>query len=240
MASRLRALVVGDVKKIFRDDIRAIMSFVPIFLTVLVRFGVPPFTRVILPYFDLADYHLVILTVLTGMTPMMYGWLIGFLLLDDRDEKTLMAIAVTPLTKNGYLAYKITSLMILSLVLKLVLMPLTGLSGFNYSRFLPVSIMASLEAPLVALALAAFAGNKAEGLAMAKFLSLLNGVPVLPFFITSPLVYIAGIVPFFWLGTAILAFDSPWPVFWAHVLAGLVVHLVWLVVLLRIFDRRVE
>ncbi len=237
---RLSTLLVSEVKSTVRDEILLIIICVPIFLTLLVRFGEPPLRGLLIEFVDLRRHHLTIVAVLATMTPMMFGWLIGFKLLDDRDEHTLSAIAVTPLTKQGYLMYRTVLVFLLSAFLNTTLIPLTGLTGIDFARLVPISIMASFEAPIMALVLAAFAGNKVEGLAVAKFMGIFSAVPVLPLYISSPFVYVAGIVPFFWVGKAISLSNGPAGPYCAALTAGFVVHLAFLTAFLKIFNRRLE
>lgn len=237
---RLSMLLVSEVKSTVRDDILLIITCIPIFLTFLVRFGEPPVRALLIEYVDLSRHHLTIVAVLASMTPMMFGWIIGFKLLDDRDEHTLSAIAVTPLSKQGYIMYRTVLVVVLSAFLNTMLLPLTGLTGITFGRVIPISIMASFEAPIMALILAAFAGNKVEGLAVAKFMGIFSAVPVLPLYIDSPLVYTAGIVPFFWVGKTISLAVGPAGPYYLAIAAGLVVHLACLAVVLKIFNRRLE
>jgi fluoroquinolone transport system permease protein len=237
---RLSILLSSEIKSTVRDEILIIIACVPIFLTFLIRFGEPPLRNLFTGLVDLTRHHGTIVAVLTSMTPMMFGWLIGFKLLDDRDEHTISAIAVTPLTKRGYLIYRTVLVLALSFLLNTALIPLTGLSGIVFTRFVPVSLMASLEAPIMALVLAAFAGNKVEGLAVAKFMGIFGAAPALPFYIHSPFVYAAGITPFFWTGKALSISAGPAGPYIAAVAAGFAVHLVYLAVFLKIFNRRAE
>lgn len=237
---RLSTLLTSEVKSTIRDEILIIIACAPVFITFLIRFGEPPLRNLLDGMVDLTQHHGTTAAVLTSMTPMMFGWLIGFKLLDDRDEHVLSAIAVTPLTKRGYLVYRTVLSLVLSVLLSIVLIPLTGLKGFDFPRFLPVAVMASLEAPITALILAAFAGNKVEGLAVAKFMGIFAALPALPFYIHSPFVYTAGITPFFWVGKALSLSGGPFAPYIAAVAAGIIVHLLYLAVFLSFFNRRVE
>jgi fluoroquinolone transport system permease protein len=237
---RLATLLVSEAKSTVRDEILIILACTPVMLTFLIRFGEPLLRNLLDGLVDLSRHHGTIVAVLTSMTPMMFGWLIGFKLLDDRDEHTLSAIAVTPLTKRGYLVYRTILVLGLSALLNTVLIPLTGLRGIVFTRFIPVSLMASLEAPVTALILAAFAGNKVEGLAVAKFMGILSALPVLPFYITSPFIFAAGITPFFWVGKALSLSGGPFGPYITAVAAGFAVHVAYLALFLSIFNRRVE
>jgi fluoroquinolone transport system permease protein len=57
--------------------------------------------------FDLSVYYPLIMSFIAVAMPMIYGALIGFLVLDQRDDNTITALQVTPLTLVGYLGYRV-------------------------------------------------------------------------------------------------------------------------------------
>ena len=52
------------------------------------------------------------------------GWVTGFLLLEDRDEGTLLALDVTPVGKSGFLLYRVGVTATLAVALTLYAWPL--------------------------------------------------------------------------------------------------------------------
>ena len=61
--------------------------------------------------FDLRPYYDAFMGYfLVSLAPMMFGIVIGFLLLDECDDNTLMALQVTPLSLNNYLLYRLGQL----------------------------------------------------------------------------------------------------------------------------------
>ncbi|MFW5685537.1 MAG: hypothetical protein ACOC0O_02685 [Spirochaetota bacterium] len=236
---RFVAIAGVDARSVARDDVLQILAWVPPALVAIVRLGEPLLAGALEPGVTLADHHGVILTVLVILTPLVYGWVLGFLLLEARDERSLAAIAITPVSVEGYLAVRVAFLTALSLILTLSLVPLAGLSRFAFARLVPVAGMAALCVPLMALSLAAFAGNKVEGLAIGKFMAVLMIAPILPFYTTSPVAMIAGVIPFYWIGDAIAAMSGPPARYWASVAVGFVVHAVAAGLLLRAFRRRI-
>lgn len=111
----LQALGPIDTKSVSRDSLLRWMVFYPLLLAGLIRWGVPWLTvRLLMQFqFDLTPYYSLLMSFVLLMTPMLTGMVIGFLLLDQRDDQTLTALQVTPLTLSGYLVYRI-SLPILS------------------------------------------------------------------------------------------------------------------------------
>ena len=124
--------------------------------------------------------------------------LIGFLLLDERDENTLTALLVTPLPIGAYLAYRITLPLILGFVVTCVTYPLVGLAPISAVDLVVVAGLVSLGAPGAALFLAVFAENKITGLAFTKVLNAIGLIPVLAYFIQSDWQLLAGVLPAYW------------------------------------------
>jgi len=106
---KILTLSITDMKNIGRDSTLLLMLFGPIALFGILRFGVPFATAELSKAlsFDLTVYYPLILSFMGLIPSMLFGMLIGFLILDERDEEIIAFIAVTPLGKSGYLQYKI-------------------------------------------------------------------------------------------------------------------------------------
>lgn len=234
----INTLVVSDIKNITRDFILVFCLLLPVFLVLVFRFMIPFISGLIRPHFDLYPYFPFIFSLYLLVAPMLYGWVIGFLLLDERDENTLIAISITPLGKRGYLLYRIVILILVNYVFIMALAPLTGLMEVSILRLFPVAMLSSLEAPLFALMIASFARNKVEGLAFAKGLGLL----IIPCFVgltvPPPWHYLGGLFPTYWVTQSVLSMNGAAVTFILNITGGIVVHGVWLAVMVYIFDRR--
>lgn len=105
-----RSLGPIDLRSIRRDSLTSWMIFLPVLLALVMRWGVPAITtRLMEQYnFDLVQYYPVLLAYFfVGMCPMVFGAVIGFLLLDEKDDRTLTALQVTPLPLNSYILYRV-------------------------------------------------------------------------------------------------------------------------------------
>lgn len=229
---KIIALSRTEMKNITRDQFLLFITFLPVLLGVICRFGIPAVRQLVLPYFDLQEHYGFIMSFLIMMTPAMYGWVIGFTLLDDRDEDILTYISVTPLKRTGYLAFKIVGPVIFGFLWTYVVLIIAGLTPINFLKLLPVAIMASLEAPIFALVLAAFARNKIEGLAVAKLGGIVFIGPFIGYFIKSNWQILGGIFPTYWISKTYLASGA---IYWVSLLVGLVMHGIILVLLLKKF-----
>jgi fluoroquinolone transport system permease protein len=196
----LKALGPIDYKNIRRDPLLQWMVFTPLFMLAAVRWLVPWLAaRLEVQFgFDLAAYYPLLMSMITMAVPLIIGVVIGFLLLDQRDDHTLEALQVTPLSLDGYLVYRVampTLVAFLGTILVVWGSRLVDLDGLGV---LMASLAAAPYAPILALFYASLAQNKVQGLALNKA----SGVILLPalvaYFIEPPWQYLFGLAPTYW------------------------------------------
>jgi fluoroquinolone transport system permease protein len=106
--------------------------------------------------------------------------------LDERDDGTLTALRVTPISMMGYAFYRGGAAVFLSFAYVLVTL---RLSGFAPASLLPamaaVAFLSGLLSAVFAKVLATFAANKVEGMAVTKVLATLMLGPLAAYFIHS-------------------------------------------------------
>ena len=126
--------------------------------------------------------------------PGMIGFVIGFLLLDERDAGTLTALRVTPLSMRHYLAYRVAGTAGgRGTISTMIGYPLAGLSPIDLGpRWWPSRWSRESCRTALALVLATAAPNKVAGFAVVKVLNAVNLLPIAAFFIPVPLQYAAG------------------------------------------------
>lgn len=237
----LRSLGSSDVKRVQREGFLLLVLLIPLLTALLIRVGVPPLTVWLHARlgFDLSPYMpLIVSCLVIMMTPMAMGVLTGFMLLDERDERTLTAILVTPVPLEGYLAYRVTVPALLSL---LVLPPatlLTGLVTLSLSELMLVSLAASLIAPCIALFFAAFAANKVEGFGLQKLLNVFLLAPVAAYFVPTPYQYLAGVFfPAYWPLRAYWSLTEGAPGAWFYLLLALASLMILCLLFVRHFKQ---
>ena len=229
------ALSVNEFKNIYRDNFLVLIACLPVFIGLIFRFGVPIARKLLLPYFDLSLHYPFMMSMLIILTPSMFGWLTGFTLLDDRDEDILTYMSVTPVKKSGYVAFKIASPVVFTFFWTFVILIIAGLTPVNFLKLIPVAFMAALQAPIFALLLASFAKNKVEGLAIAKFGGMVFLAPFAAYFIKSHWSYLAGIIWPYWITKAYL---STGLLYWASIIIGIIIHLLYLKLFLIRFNHK--
>ena len=140
--------------------------------------------------------------------------LLGFSLLDNKDEDTMQTIAVTPISKAGYVNFKLVYTYVLSVISTLIILSGTKLlasdeyvlgafklfDNISHFQILVFGLSTSLLVPALGLVIVGLAKNKVEGFAYMKgsgFLMLIPMLVLLPTF-TGAGQYLLSIFPNFW------------------------------------------
>jgi fluoroquinolone transport system permease protein len=196
----VRALMQADSRLLWRDPLLGWILLLPFGMALLLRILVPQATEALFAAngFDLSPYHPLVMGGYLMTAPAVVGMVIGFLLLDERDARTLMALRVTPLSMQRYLAYRIVLPLIVGTLATLAGYPLIGVSPLPFTSLVPIALVASLWAPLLALVLATAAPNKVAGFAVMKALNAVNLLPAASFFLPLPMQLVAGVLPTYW------------------------------------------
>lgn len=233
---RFWRLLVSDALNVGRDPVlifSSLMSAIPAIALFLLRDTID---AAALEAFGVADFSRYIVPVALLLPAFLIGWVTGFLLLEDRDERTLTAIDVTPTGKGGFFLYRATvTALIAAAVTLLGLVLLLPAAGPGVQ--LLILVMVPAEAVIAALVLPAIARNKVEGLALTKLTNIASVVPLLAI-VPSPWRLLGGIVPSYWIGE-LLGLSGTAPLSLpAIAVAAMASHLAWGYLLYRLFVRR--
>jgi fluoroquinolone transport system permease protein len=235
------ALGLNDLRGVRRDSLLIGVAAMPWLMVLGLRVIVPSLAVWLVEahQFDLAPYYPLLLSLFCVLQiPLVVGMVTGFLILDERDDETLTALRVTPLSMANYAAYRATVAIALSACYSVICVLLSGLMlPAVLPSLLPIALVAGLLSPAIALLLAAFAGNKVEGMALTKGLGFLLLGPLAAYFIPGGWQLVAGVLPTFWLAKAFWS-ASAGEVVWPYLLVGLVYHLLLIGWLGRRFQAR--
>ncbi len=262
------SLLKYEFKNILKDRMNAFMLFYPLVMLLMAVYLFPIFFEN--PEFQnqsLEITMLIIVVMLLGFGYVIAGALLGFSLLDSKDEDTLQTIAVTPIGKRGYINFKLIYVYILSLIGTIVL--LSGIKIFavdayalqvgettirlfdNISHFeiLVFALSSSLLAPVLGLFIAGLSKNKIEGFAYMKSTGIIMLIPMLVLLDAFKGMgqYLLSIFPNFWGTQGVLLKLLPnFPMlstsynlgFYAYILIGALISFVFLVLSYRFFIKR--
>ncbi len=173
-------LTASELRNVRRDSMLRWMAAFPIVMALLLRWLVPLIDSNL--ELDLRPYYLLIMSTYAVLAaPVTMGFIVGILLLDERDNETLRALRVTPLSMRRYLAWKLTLPLGAVVVLTLLSIPLAGLIPFRID-YTGSAVVGALWAPILALAMVAFAKNKLQGFLLMRITNLLIFVPMAAWF----------------------------------------------------------
>lgn len=227
---KILALSMADFRNVIRDSTLILIFGGTVMLWALLRLVVPLVSVLVQDRFNfiLANYFDLIVSFLSLIPAMLFGLLSGFIMLDERDEEIISYMAVTPLRKTGYLTYKILAPMVVTFIFFFILIYTINLVSLPLKYAPGLAFLISFEAPMTALFLVAFAGNKVEGMALSKVLGMMYIAPFIAYFVNSPWQFLAGIFPPFWVTKAFLAAFRNNSFYWLYLIPGLFTHLAYI------------
>lgn len=138
-----------------------------------------------------------------GIAPLIAGAVAGFLLLDQRDDRTLLALRVTPMPLGAYLAYRLAAPTLVAWLATLAALAIGGGFGLGLAAVLLAALAAAPLAPVAALALAAFARNKVQGAALMKAASIFVIAPLAGLFLPTSWGALLAALPTTWVAWAV-------------------------------------
>jgi fluoroquinolone transport system permease protein len=212
-----------DLKNMGRDPLMRWFFLFPVAITLATRLIVPFMAQIIQGQFgfDIVPYYPLLQSFIVMTLPLIIGVVIGFLLLDQKDDQTLKALQVTPLSLNGYLVYRISLPMLISLGVTVFFLPLTGLTETNAWELAVVGTAAAPLAPLSALFFGSVAQNKVQGFALNKGMGIILVPPLIAYFVDSGWQLLFGIVPTYWPVKLFWVIESGGSNAWIYLLLGL-------------------
>lgn len=238
MLKKLSSLLSADLRLVSRDPMLYVMFAAP-FLTVLVlRFAVPVATELLLEHlqFDLGEHISFVAAFLAFIQAMLAGMVFGFIVLDERDEGVVAAIAVTPISRSGYIAYRLAVAGAFGLLFFLVVILSSRMMSVHLIRICLASLLAAVNSSFYLLFLSSAAGNKVEGLAVAKLGGLVFMAPVAGYLLPGLWQIPLAFVPTYWIVPVLY---YPIQDFLWIVPSMLLVHSAWFAIMYRWFQRKV-
>jgi fluoroquinolone transport system permease protein len=186
-----------EIKNLLRDEMTRVMLFYPLVLGGLVRLFI---NRNLLSV-PFAGATAVVLVVLAAGFD--FGMIAGFSLLDDRDDRVLLSIRISPVPLSLYLWFKVGFAFLMAVGASLATMLISGSFALTLLQMLLVAGLAAMQVPINAFLVSALASNRAEGLAATKVTGILVLIPVVAWFFLDWKQWLFALVPGFWPAKAV-------------------------------------
>jgi len=245
LLSVLGTLARNDVRLIGRDSFLPSLGLVSVGIAVLLRVGLPWLGDLVaanpglgIGAEELFPLLIGYMIIFEGAT--LGGMMIAFIVLDERDNRTMEALLVTPMPTTYYLGYRVLVAIVIAFVLVLAEMYIVDQAMVPFWQLLPITAVGSLTGGLWELFLVTFAGNKVEGFAQLKIISTSGLLLLVAWFVPIPWELLLGLYPPYWAVKAYWlaqAGDANW---WLALLVGGVLMAATLAYLMRRFNRLVH
>ena len=235
-------LAINDFKNIIRDKFLVYAAIaMPLMVIVISRIILHWIAPTLKDTIPLAGNYSMIFMLFVTMIPLVYGFIVAFLILDERDEHLLIVLRVMPISRNSYLIYRMLFLSIFSFIVMLIFPPLSGLlenTQFSYIQYIPIALLFTLLTPFSALMVSSFATNKVQAFAIFKISGTVFLIPLFIFLITDNLKYIFAPIPNFWAFITLKEVISTGTNDYLHLGIGFVYTIALIAVLFYIFNKK--
>ncbi len=233
--SQIFTLSVNDFRMVFRDPMLRIFLFMPLLVLAVVVWLVP----VLFAAYPAARAYDYVILMLAGMqTSTMFGFINGFVFLEEKDEQVFSALRVLPVSAGMLVGVRMLLGFAVAFLVNGVLLRLTPWVEMGWGQTLLLAVQYALLAPLLALLVATFAQNKVEGLAQFKLYNFALNLPALIYFLPHKLLHALAVIPTYWTFRSVEALHTGGD-FWLFYGIGTLVYGGVLVGLVRLFEKRV-
>lgn len=248
MTELVRKIGPVDVKVIRRDSFLLFMLAFAAIIAVVLRYllpyvntalaenGILPGERFPVPLTSFYPMIIGFMTLYTGS--LLVGTIFGFMLLDEKDDDTLTAMMVTPVSLDQYALYRVTLPVILAFFIILSMFYIVGEALLPLWQMILIAAGGALTAPIITLFFAVVAQNKVQGLAYSKFGGISGWTIMLGWFVPEPYQWLIGLFPPFWINKAYWLALEGRNIWWLALAAGVVLQIVLIRWLLTLFRRR--
>ena len=218
-----------------RDMMLFVSCLAPILAGISFRFAIPLLETTLTNCFQveaaLSTYYKLIDILFAMLTPDMFCFVSAMVALEERDEKTVAYLFITPLGKTGYLFARLGVPSAIAFLATVILLPVFKLTPLSAMSILLLAAGGTLQGMIASLLILAVSSNKLEGMAVAKLSGLVILGAAVPFFVRSNVQYLVSPLPSFWIGKAVLENRMP------NMLPAFGLSVGWICVLLKWYLR---
>lgn len=233
--NRLLVLSANDFRMVFRDPLLRIFLLMPLLVFAIIKWLLP---LIVDAFPAIQPYDYVILMWACMQAATMFGFINGFVFLEEKDENVFSALRVVPVSASMLIAFRMALGVAISMLISWLILQFGGILSVMDWQIWLIALQYGMLAPLLALLLAVFARNKLEGLAQFKIYNLIVNLPILIYFLDYQGLHALAIIPTYWSFRCVEAIAKGGN-FLLYYSLGLAFYWLWLVVLIKIFERKV-
>lgn len=214
-----------------KDGMLVIVCFAPLLCGCFFKFLLP----ILITTFQLPNFEClpsICDLLLLVITPIMFCFISAMIILEEIDDHICGYLAITPLTKRGYLYSRLGLPTLLAIFFTFPIFMFFQLSNHSIFFVFLFSCLASLQGLIISLIIISFSSNKLEGMACAKISSLSGIGMIIPFLISDAQQYFFAFLPTFWLAKSFMNFNL------VPILLTLITSMIWVMILYQCFIRK--
>ncbi|MDO5519925.1 MAG: ABC transporter permease [bacterium] len=231
----VRNSFLAYLRQISQDYMLVAAVFAPLLAGLLIHFGAPFAETLLTKQFHkdaiLSPYYKVADLLLAMVTPLMIGFISAMVMLDEKDDRIISYLSVTPLGKKGYLISRLLIPSIVATIIGFILCILFKISTLTVGNLAIISFYTALLGIIICLFIVNMSSNKVEGMAIGKLSGIMLLGIFVPFFITSSVQYLAVILPSFFIGKYVTTGQGAW------LAVGVVITILWIILFYRQFTK---
>ncbi len=239
----------NEFKLIRRDIILIALAVFVVYMAVVLKFLLPWLndylkTQGFLPgkaiMNSLSHYYPIILSFLIIYTgAMLSGAIFGFLILTEKDENTLKAILVSPISPRQYIQGRIIVSSAVAFLIIMFIFYVVDLKLLSFAEMIIISLGGASTAPLIMLFLAILADSKLQGLSYSKFLSFGGFLIIISWFLKQPQQLIFRLFPPYWISKAYWTALDNQRIWYVYAFTGIILQVVAAYFLAKQFIKKV-
>lgn len=214
------------IRNIFSDGMLSAIICIPLILAAIYRFVFPLIVQHYPMLKDFSLYYPILDLFLAIMCPYMICFASVLVVLDETDMKINRYITITPLGKKGYLISRLLISVLFAAIVSFVLLSFCSVSDMSLWTTFIISILATILSVVAAMIILAYAGNKVEGMALAKVSALVMMGLIIPFVITDSTQYVFSFLPSFWIAKFLIS-NNYWFILPTIFLSGGLIYILY-------------
>ena len=234
-------LIYFEIKNLLRDQMTLFLIAFPLIYAATGRYLLSLDLEQVI-----VEIAVVLIVVISGF---IYGAMVAFSILDDRDDHVFVSIAISPLSLQVYVWVKILFMYVMSIFSTLFVYAVVGISSLTWMQVVMLATLSGLQVPLQGMLINALASNKVEGFVIMKATGFLLIFPIFGYLFTDIKQWLFAFAPAFWPTKAIqtVLFEQQISLglidlglsYWGFVFGGLLYFGVLIFLMNRIFTTRV-
>ena len=230
---RLVILSISDLRSTFREPMFKVLLLFPFLAYVIVRYVLPVICE---KYPVIVPYKEVVLMWACLQSATMFGFIYGFLLLEEKEENIWQMIRITPVSVFTVVLSRLLIGVLISFIVNFFLISFGNIVDLPIVQEIILSFLYSLAAPLIALSLGALAKNRIEGLAQMKIVNIVLILPAMIYFLPYKAAHLTALAPTYWSNRALESAGDT-SNFILFSLASLMIHIIFIFFLNRRLGR---